>query len=922
MADISARRRTGLALAFYTLLTVVLTWPLAAHFTTHVTGDGIDDPALAWNLWWAKARLVDQLNPDIFHVGWMFHPIDINLAFYTLTPLNGLLSLPLQSAFTLVVANNLLLWLSYILGGFGAYLLALELLRQWHSTDGARGGVAYPEWLAALVAGMIYAFASSKLFYAALGQFNIASSLWIPFCILYWMRSLCATTRRRALYCGAMAGLFLVFQAWAELTYATFLLVFAAWFAVWAVFANWRRTLLTLGASAVVFALGLAPFLWAMLPDLRVEGDFFGSGGGFADVFSADLMGYLVPTRLHPWLGAWVATLPFPNDKGQQIFLGYTVVALALLGLWVLVRRGSHLRRWAWLWGGALLLFWLLTLGPQVRWAGAPLPIPGPFALISRLPFFSGNRYPSRYSVMLMLAAAVLAAAGLAWLLRRRSLRLTLALFGVVCALVLVEHLSVPLPLSDFRIPAIYTRLAAEASATAPAAGPDDSALLELPTGWRNGARVLGKSDILIMMQEWYQTAHGLRRLGGNTSRNPAYKFQYFTEAPLIGDLIALMNADQPHLAPVIDAQLDDMIARDRPLAAEVLTFLGVKYITLHVDKAPAALQRFVEAALPVELISEETAADWTGAPATIRLYRVNAPSAPPTRRIEMNGALAPLYLGEGWSAFTTPDGARYATRPAPLLLVDLPAAGSQLVLEWADPALSLNVTVNGQPVSATRSDAAPAEWRIDVPPGVANEPVDRVQISFSGAGVPASQLAVPPVGQGWPVGSTGVQLAAGAPVTVRSAGEEAGNFAQIYVGGKDVAANQRGYNLVAVSPAGAVLDSVAFDTFAADAAATAMAQWLDRWPAGTVILGAVADEASMHLNAEAVRALQHVGVAGDLRGKFRSSHAFVGASGAAPGTAIEQMSLISPAAAYAGTPFDGSTAYGGLRSIQIQSKE
>ena len=86
-------RRHWLALLFYLGLALVVTWPLAGHLTTHVTWDGIDDPALAWNLWWAKARLVDQLNPDLFHVGWMFHPIAINLAFYTLTPLNGLLSI-------------------------------------------------------------------------------------------------------------------------------------------------------------------------------------------------------------------------------------------------------------------------------------------------------------------------------------------------------------------------------------------------------------------------------------------------------------------------------------------------------------------------------------------------------------------------------------------------------------------------------------------------------------------------------------------------------------------------------------------------------------------------------------------------------------------------------------------------------------
>ncbi len=63
-----------------------------------------------------------------------------------------------------------------------------------------------------------------------------------------------------------------------------------------------------------------------------------------------------------------------------------------------------------------------------------------------------------------------------------------------------------------------------------------------------------------------------------NTSRNPEFKFQYFTDAPLLGDLIALFNADQPHIAPVIDGELDAMIARNRPLAAPVLDFLGIEH--------------------------------------------------------------------------------------------------------------------------------------------------------------------------------------------------------------------------------------------------------------------------------------------------------------------------------------------------------
>jgi hypothetical protein len=123
----SALRRHLLALLLYSLLSLALTWPLLTQFASHVPGDGIDDPALAWNLWWIKHSLVDQqINP--FQSGWMFYPLGINLAFYTLTVLNGLLSVPLQVALGLVPASNLVLLSSFVLSGYGAYLLALHVL--------------------------------------------------------------------------------------------------------------------------------------------------------------------------------------------------------------------------------------------------------------------------------------------------------------------------------------------------------------------------------------------------------------------------------------------------------------------------------------------------------------------------------------------------------------------------------------------------------------------------------------------------------------------------------------------------------------------------------------------------------------------------------------------------------------------------
>lgn len=912
---LACRLRPSLGLLGVALLLALgLTWPLAAHWTTHTAGDGIDNPALAWNLWWIRERLVNQANPDIFHVGWMFHPIQINLAFYTLTPLNGLLSLPLQLGLSLTVANNLLLLSSFVLSALGAFLLVLDQ-RRWLAPSPPHGWVA-----AAALGGLLYAFASSKLFYASLGQFNIASSQWIPFSLLYLLRMASPPSQescRRRLYPAGMAALFITLQLWAELTYASFLaisllllLLWQLWLARRQLRQHWLDLLLPYLLLATLVLLGALPLLGAMLPDLRSEGNFFDRGGGFADLFSADLLGYLLPTRLHPLWGGWVATLPFPNDKGQQIFVGYTATALSALGLWSLARQRST-RPLAGLWGGTLLLFFALTLGPSVRWAGTDTGIPGPFALVSQLPFFSGNRYPSRYSVMLLAAAAPLAGFGLLWLLAKfpAQRRIRLGLSAGLLLLFLFEHLALPLPLTDFRVPPIYQQLAAEAAGT-------DSALLELPTGWRNGARVLGRSDLLIMLQQWWQTDHGLRRLGGNTSRNPDLKFQYFTQAPLLGDLIALMNADRPHLQAVVAQEYRRLVARNRPLAPQVLAELGIRHVVVHEDKAPPELLRFLRDALPLVEVTRWQGPDWSGAAATTVLYRVVAPPLPPTRTVQLDSDLAPLYLAEGWATLPPTDGVRYATRPSPRLLVNLPTTCTRLTLTGPDLAALQRLEINGQTLLPT--ERHPHRVQVEVPARTEAPPVNRIVLHLENNPHPAGQTRQPTGEAAWQIGSSGARLPAAHWIGVRSAGEEVGDFAQIFVDGYDYAGSERGYHLVAVHPQGTVLATAHFDTSGDPTASGALADWLAQWEKGTLVAGAVSDEASLQLDERAVAALRGTGVETDLRGQLRWSHAFVGAVGAAPGSALEAAALLHPATVTVGAAIDGPAVYAGVRTLEI----
>ena len=929
----------------YTVLGLALTWPLAARFLTHVPGDGIDDPSLAWNLWWVKHALVDvPQNP--FDCSWQFWPIGINLAFYTLTVLNGMLGIPLQAVFGLIPTYNLLLLSSFVLSGLGGYLLAREFLGGTgrnrlceHEGRGTGAGTSALADVATFVGGALYAFASAKLFYAGLGQGNIASSQWASFAALYiWRAARPRGTARDA----TLAALFLILQAYAELTYASFLLIFAALAFLWGLRGRLWPLLGRFAVMAALFSVGIAPVLAAMLPDLAAEGDFFTSGGGFADIFSADLAGYAVPTQLHPVLGDlarnWSeqvsqggagrqggAVRQFAIDKGQHIYVGYVALVLAMAGAW----KGRRSRA-TWLWVGAAGLFFLLTLGPSLRVAGYDTGIPLPFRIIEQLPFFKGNRYPSRYAVMLLLSLAPLVAGGALAVLRaglaaggrhwaanrqdtpRLPAHLPL-LAAAMLGLMLFEHLSAPLPVSDLRVPALYEQVAREEG---------DFALLELPLGWRNGARVAGKQDVLIMQQLWYQTTHGKRVLGGNTSRNPEYKFQYFSEQPVLARLIAMTNAaDLPQhdaLRAVLDAQ--PVTAAGREQAAAWAAFTNIRYVMVHRDKLTAETEAVAKDLLSLSLLAEE---------GDLALYRVAQQPAPAIYRLDTDeGRLA---LGEGWSPVGTGEGRSVdaeeagggviAQRREVRLLLPLGAGAAELRLRAAAlaPEQRLSVVVDGESLGEQPLSMADGWVSFDVPADVRRSPqrgaLSDVRLRFSrvvGADTLAMQL-----GSGGPVG-----------LLVRSAGQEAGDFGHIYLNGCEVSPNGRGYNLVSLDPRGNLLAAASFDTHADPVASAHLAKWLAAQPPGTLVAGAVRDEASMNLEAPALDALRLLSVTTDLRGHFRWGHAFI-AVASLPGEAAsvswstpqEGADAVRPVQASLGLPLSEPQVAAQFYEVQITYK-
>jgi hypothetical protein len=829
------------------LASVLLSWPTITQIGSYVPGDGGDDPAIVWNLWWVKYALLNAgQNP--FNSDFMFFPIGINLVFYTLTVLNAVTALPLTLLLSLPAASNLHLLFTFTVGGYGTYLLVWYILGK---TPGK--GTSYVR-LTALVAGAFYVFASNKWFYVALGQFNIASTHWIPFAVLYILRAHDQPTRLKN---AVMAGFFMALQAWAEMTYASFLLVFLGLYWLFVIIHYWPRLLSQLRAgllTTLIFVIGISPLVAQMLPDMLAEGDFLVEGSGFAEAFSADLLGLIIPTMLHPLLGYIVYETNITNfDKGQHIYLGVVFLGLAgaALGSW----RQPRLKFWF----GAAVVFGLLALGPVITANGHSTGIPGPFLVFQQLPVFKANRYPSRYGVMLVLSLSIIAAFGLAWLGQRiSSAKLKNSLLGVVAALFLFEHLGVPLPQSDMRIPAQYQVIARD---------PANTTVLDIPFAWRNGFRIIGAVTTEFMFGQFYQTFHQKPLLQGNTSRNPSLKFDYFTRAPVLNSLLALEIGKS--LPPQIQAN-------DRELGAAVLDFFNIGYIVVRPDSSgnpavtPQATIPYIETSLPVEKIIEDE---------MITVFRVKPKHKVDSVRVLPADPLAPLYFGEGWGLVESGEHPFVAQRETVRLMLPLMPSDQRLTLRITRPetlaseSQTLTISLNNWTSEPRRLTPDQNEYSVLLPAHAIQSGLNDVFLHFD----QAKALPLAPV----------------IDISVTSAGEDVGGFGHIYVNGHDVSPNQRGYNVAIIDP-GARISTASFDTHLDPAASTALAEFLRSASPDATIAVAAADEASGTLTEEAVQTLQQVtGSTSDLRGCFRCSHAIIRHKG----RTIETLDPLRPVA-------------------------
>jgi hypothetical protein len=191
-----------------------------------------------------------------------------------------------------------------------------------------------------------------------------------------------------------------------------------------------------------------------------------------------------------------------------------------------------------------------------------------------------------------------------------------------------------------------------------------------------------------------------------------------------------------------------------------------------------------------------------------------------------------------------------------------------------------VEVALNDRPLTRVPLDQA-AQIRLSLPPPFRRAAPNMIRLTYGydRGGTDVAEREI---------GTTGVRTSV--DLVVVSGGHAHGDIASLRANAVERARNRRGYNLVALDLAGRVLGAETFDTFRDPGAAGRLVRWIDALPQGTVVAGAVKDEASGRLDETAVHALRTLGVRGDLRGRFRESHGFVGVKGAPAGSALEGL--------------------------------
>lgn len=669
--------------ALYGVVGVAATWPVATRLNSSFFGFGNDNLGGIWNFWWWSYAADNGLDPD--RSPFLSAPFGFDLTALPLQPYERYLGEWLTSAFGEVAAYNLIILASFPLAGLFAYLLTNYLLRNR---------------VAAAVAGAIYAFAPFH-FGMALNYPALSSIQWVPLYFLFVARTLIEKRLRDVFGCIVTFGI-LAIGSYYYAFQATFITL-----VIFVVFAVLRRRQVRRGIAALraraqtprslagitaTSLAGLALLAFMIAKPLQV---YLDNREGFsrplseAVRYSARPWAWVTPGIDHPVFGDrlesfYTAHLHDAPSYEQSLYLGFIPITLAILGVVMLRRSDLRMRI------GVVALIGLsgavIALGPYLplstdyyaQWPaeGGSFKLPMPGLLMFELaPTF---RFFSRAQVFVILAVAVLAAAGIVWLIRRLSRPMVILLVPLLVAGVGFEYANrPPAPVVDVgTTPPVYQWLRDQ---------PGDFTIAEYPMPPVAAPRSL--------YYQFWARIH---------------------QRPMVNNQIgAVALASYPLVADI-----------SNPVAAPELARLGVRYAVVHTVLPPSTTPPY-QPVLPDDSLPRGLVAGYPQLRLEVRLpdadvYRV-LPAPRPTGRVA-----GVVNFGEGFFPAEGPSRApfHWMGTAGELSLWSFGAGRTArfraLLQSYAVPR-TVRVLVNDAPVTTLRVGVAPrlTEFTFPVTEGI-----------------------------------------------------------------------------------------------------------------------------------------------------------------------------------------------------------
>ena len=470
-----------------------MTWPISIDPARRLTPPSPDMELYMWTLGWDAHAFVRQ--PFSIFDANIYYPERRTLAYSENLIGSALLAAPIVwTTGNLVLALNFVALSSCLLCAVGAYLLA------------RRAGIGEP---GSFISGVVFAFCPMR--FLRLYQIHLATVQWIPFGLNFLIAYLDGARRRDLL----LALGFLVLQALASGHGAVFmgvayLVVLAYRFACGEPVTLARRARDFGFAGLAILALAAAVFV----PYLRVQRSM-GLRRALED-WAVNWPSFIAsPTTFHAWMLKRLSLDHLTAAAQAFLFPGYLPIVLALLAIgW---RRGSLSRRNVW-------LFALIGAAAAIFSIGPPLSV---WPLVYWLPGLNLIRVPSRFTLLLALALAVLAGMGYEVIARGRRWP------AAVLAVLMLAEFSLPWETTAYaiEIPAadrwLATRPRPFAIAEVPIPRPSDEGPSE-----RRETRLM-----LYSTAHWQKTVHGYSGFRSAAQERLFYELAAFPDETSVASL-------------------------------------------------------------------------------------------------------------------------------------------------------------------------------------------------------------------------------------------------------------------------------------------------------------------------------------------------------------------------------------------------